>query len=126
MFGARKQPPISTLIGEGTVIEGEIRFTEGLRIDGKVLGSVVALGDERTLLVIGERASIAGKVRAGHIIVNGEIRGPGRSSRANCSNFSPRRASKETCATNGSKCTRARRSMANCAPWVPRRNPHCA
>ena len=80
MFGARKQPPISTLIGEGTVIEGEFRFTEGLSIDGKVLGSVVALGDERTLLVIGERASIAGKVRAGHIIVNGEIRGPVESS----------------------------------------------
>ena len=76
MFGAKKQPPIRTLVGEGTVIEGEIRFTEGLRIDGRVLGNVIALGDERNLLVIGEKASIVGKVRAGHVIVNGEIRGP--------------------------------------------------
>ena len=76
MFGMRKQPPIRTLVGEGTVIEGEIRFTEGLRIDGRVLGNVIALGDERNLLVIGDKASIAGKVKAGHVIVNGEIRGP--------------------------------------------------
>lgn len=76
MFGSKKQPPIRTLVGEGAVIEGEIRFTEGLRIDGRVLGNVVALGDEPTLLVVGERASIAGKVKAGHVIVNGEVRGP--------------------------------------------------
>ena len=63
-------------MGEGTVIEGEIRFTEGLRIDGKVLGNVIALGDDPTLLVVGDKASISGKVRAGHVIVNGEVRGP--------------------------------------------------
>eukprot|EP01031_Cornospumella_fuschlensis_P015319 gene15318-18721_t len=68
MFGMRKQPPIRTLVGEGTVIEGEIRFSEGLRIDGRVLGNVLALGDERNLLVIGEKASIAGRVKAGHVI----------------------------------------------------------
>lgn len=76
MFGMRRQPPIRTLVGEGTVIEGEIRFTEGLRIDGRVLGNVLALGSERNLLVIGEKASIAGRVKAGHVIVNGEVRGP--------------------------------------------------
>lgn len=76
MFGSRKQPPIRTLVGEGTVIEGEIRFSEGLRIDGKVLGNVIAVGDERNVLVIGEKASIAGRVKAGHVIVNGEVRGP--------------------------------------------------
>lgn len=76
MFGIRKQPPIRTLVGEGTVIEGEVRFTDGLRIDGKVIGSVVAAGGERNILVIGEKASITGRVQAGHVIVNGEIRGP--------------------------------------------------
>ena len=34
MFGKKKQPPIRTLIGEGTVITGELRFADGLRIDG--------------------------------------------------------------------------------------------
>jgi hypothetical protein len=36
MFGWKKTPPIRTLIGEGTVITGEIRFTDGLRIDGEL------------------------------------------------------------------------------------------
>ncbi|WP_326405759.1 polymer-forming cytoskeletal protein [Methylibium sp.] len=71
-----KQPPIRTLVGEGTVIEGEIRFSDGLRIDGRVVGNVVAVGEGRNLLVVGEKASIVGRVRAGHVIVNGEVRGP--------------------------------------------------
>lgn len=75
MFG-NKQPPIRTLVGEGTVIEGEIRFGEGLRIDGRVIGNVLAVGEGRNLLVVGEKACIVGRVRAGHVIVNGEIRGP--------------------------------------------------
>lgn len=76
MFGMNKQPPIRTLVGEGTVIEGEIRFSEGLRIDGRVVGNVVAVGEGRNLLVIGEKASIVGRVRAGHVIVNGSVNGP--------------------------------------------------
>ena len=76
MFGMNKQPPIRTLVGEGTVIEGEIRFSEGLRIDGRVVGNVLAIGDGANLLVIGDKASIVGRVRGGHVIVNGEIRGP--------------------------------------------------
>ena len=31
-LGKKARPPIRTLIGEGTVLCGEIRFTEGLRI----------------------------------------------------------------------------------------------
>jgi cytoskeletal protein CcmA (bactofilin family) len=80
MFGMRKQPAIRTLVGEGTVIEGEIRFTDGLRIDGRVMGNVIALGDEPNLLVIGEKASVAGRVKAGHVVINGEVHGPLESS----------------------------------------------
>ena len=46
MFGKQKQPPIRTLIGEGTVVKGELRFNDGLRIDGEVHGDVVAAGGE--------------------------------------------------------------------------------
>ena len=42
MFGNRAQPPIKSLIAEGIIIDGNIRFTEGLRIDGRVTGSVTA------------------------------------------------------------------------------------
>ena len=80
MFGKKKQPPIRTLIGEGTLIHGEVRFTEGLRIDGEVLGDVIASGDASSILVISEKARVTGKVSGGHVIINGSVNGPVRSS----------------------------------------------
>lgn len=76
MFSKKKQPPIRTLIGEGTVIRGEVRFTEGLRIDGEVIGDIFGTGEAPSILVISEKARVTGRVRAGHVIVNGEINGP--------------------------------------------------
>ena len=72
----RKQPPIRTLIGEGTVITGELRFTEGLRIDGEVKGDVLAGGEGPSILVISEKARVQGTVRATHVIINGSVCGP--------------------------------------------------
>ena len=80
MFGKKKQPPIRTLVGEGTVIHGELRFAEGLRIDGQVIGDVVAIGDGPSILVISEKASVTGKVSGGHLIINGRVNGPVHSS----------------------------------------------
>jgi cytoskeletal protein CcmA (bactofilin family) len=80
MFGKKKQPPIRTLIGEGTVITGELRFADGLRIDGEVVGDVVAAGEGYSILVISENARVTGKVDAGHVIVNGTVIGPIHSS----------------------------------------------
>lgn len=79
MFGKKKQPPIRTLIGEGTVVHGELRFSEGLRIDGEVLGDVTASGDGPSILVISEKARVTGKVSGGHVIINGSVAGPVRS-----------------------------------------------
>ena len=76
MFGRQKQPPIRSLVGEGTVIIGELRFTDGLRIDGEVQGDVVAVGDGNNILVISEKARVKGKVRGGHVIINGFVQGP--------------------------------------------------
>jgi len=74
-FGKRKQPPICSLIGEGTAVHGEVRFSQGLRIDGEVIGDVVATGEE-SMLVISEKARVQGKVKAGHVIINGTVIGP--------------------------------------------------
>ena len=72
----KKPPPIRSLIGEGTVVEGNITFTEGLRIDGEVFGDVAAAGDGRSMLVISDNARVHGRVAASHVIINGEVRGP--------------------------------------------------
>lgn len=76
MFGKKQQAPIRTLIGEGTVIRGELQFSDGLRIDGQVIGDVVATGAGRNILVISEKARVEGSVVAGHVIVNGCVVGP--------------------------------------------------
>jgi cytoskeletal protein CcmA (bactofilin family) len=76
MFGQKKQPQIRTLIGESTVIRGELRFSDGLRIDGEVEGDVVCAGERPSILVISEKARVRGKVKAGHVIINGTVEGP--------------------------------------------------
>lgn len=74
-FKRKKQPPIRSLIGEGMVLHGNVDFNEGLRIDGEVQGDVKA-DSPHSILVISENARVHGKVRAGHVIINGEVRGP--------------------------------------------------
>ena len=76
MFGKKVQPPIKSLIAQGSRIEGNLKFTEGLRIDGEVVGDVCALTSEPSMLVISESASIVGEVFADHIIINGSVKGP--------------------------------------------------
>lgn len=76
MFGWKKPPLIRTLVGEGTVVQGEIRFADALRIDGEVVGNIMASGDGRSMLIISEKAKVTGKVVAGHVVINGEVNGP--------------------------------------------------
>jgi cytoskeletal protein CcmA (bactofilin family) len=76
MFGSKKQPAIRSLIGEGTRIEGTLRFKDGLRIDGEVQGDVVADAGGGSILVISEKATVTGTVKAAHVIINGSVIGP--------------------------------------------------
>ncbi|MES2938266.1 MAG: polymer-forming cytoskeletal protein [Pseudomonadota bacterium] len=76
MFGKKAQPPIKSLIAHGTRIEGHIKFSEGLRIDGEVFGDIRSSSEQSTMLVISEAATVQGEVVADHVIVNGTVRGP--------------------------------------------------
>jgi cytoskeletal protein CcmA (bactofilin family) len=76
MFGKKAQPPIKSLIAQGSRIEGNLKFTEGLRIDGEIVGDTSATTDEPSILVISEQAVVQGEVRADHVIINGTVRGP--------------------------------------------------
>lgn len=76
MFGKKKQPPIKSLIAQGTTIKGNLKFTEGLRIDGAVIGSIHAVEASASILVISESATVTGAIHADHVIVNGRVIGP--------------------------------------------------
>jgi cytoskeletal protein CcmA (bactofilin family) len=76
MFGKKAQPPIKSLIAQGSRIEGSLKFTDGLRIDGEVAGDVRANAEHPSILVISEAAMVQGEIHADHVIINGTVRGP--------------------------------------------------
>ena len=76
MFNKNKQPPIKSLIAEGTEIQGNLSFSDGLRVDGSIVGDVLAAEAVASILVISDSASITGAITADHIIINGTVKGP--------------------------------------------------
>lgn len=76
MFNKQKQPPIKSLIAQGCLIDGNFSFTDGLRVDGELTGSITSVSGHPSILVISESAVVTGAVHADHIIVNGQVRGP--------------------------------------------------
>lgn len=72
---SKPQGRIETLIGAGTVIEGDVNFSGGMRIDGQVNGNVIAAPGKPSILVLSELGSVQGEVNVTHLVVNGSIAG---------------------------------------------------
>lgn len=78
LFNRKHSKPnnrIDTLIGAGTVIDGNIHFCGGMRIDGQVNGDVIAAAGKPSTLVLSEQGSVQGAVSVTHLVVNGVISG---------------------------------------------------
>lgn len=78
MLGQRKKiksPRIDSLIGQQTVLSGDVRFSGGLHVDGAVKGNVTADDDSRSVLTLSEHGTIEGEVRVPNIILNGAVVG---------------------------------------------------
>jgi len=76
MFGKKDPTNIKTLIAQGTHINGDLKFEDGLRVDGEVHGVIHANSEGGTLLVISEGAVADGGLKADHVIINGTVKGP--------------------------------------------------
>ena len=79
MFGNKPTKPqnrIDSLVGAGTVVEGNIAFSGGLRVDGRVRGNVLTADDQPSTLVLSEKAQIEGEIRVSHAVINGTVVGP--------------------------------------------------
>jgi cytoskeletal protein CcmA (bactofilin family) len=66
---------IDTLIGQKTVFKGDVEFSGGLRVDGKVNGSIIARDENNSTLVLSEMSEVEGNISVPHVIVNGTVRG---------------------------------------------------
>jgi len=84
MFAKRKNPSaikmtqLSSLIAEGVEITGDVVFTGGMRIDGRVNGNVIGRsldGKAPALLVLSDKGRIEGSVRCGDAVINGAVVG---------------------------------------------------
>lgn len=72
MLNSKKnEKVIDTIIGKDTVIEGNIKLTTSLRIDGKVHGDIECSGD----VFIGKDGFSEPSIKAKNVIVAGEAKG---------------------------------------------------
>lgn len=73
--GATATVGVDTLIGRQTEILGDVRFTGGLHVDGKIKGKVIASSDKASALSVSEHGAIEGDVRVPNVVLNGTVVG---------------------------------------------------
>ena len=67
---------IDTLLGPNTEIHGDVNFSGGLRVDGKLVGNVSAKdASNNSLLTISEQGEVSGNVTVPHVVINGIVNG---------------------------------------------------
>ena len=67
---------IDTLIGPNTEVTGDIAFSGGLRVDGKLTGNISAQdSSNKSLLTVSEQGEVSGNVKVPHVVINGLING---------------------------------------------------
>ena len=70
-----KASKIETLIGNSIEVRGDLIFTGGLHVDGKIVGNVIAEDGSDSMLVLSDHGSIEGEVRVPYVVLNGEVIG---------------------------------------------------
>jgi cytoskeletal protein CcmA (bactofilin family) len=77
MFGRRKQTSnrIDTLLGKTANLNGDLEFSGGLHLDGRVVGNVRSSADDGGALSVSESGLIEGRVEVTSIVMNGTVNG---------------------------------------------------
>lgn len=66
---------IDTLIGTGSILQGDLEFTGGLRVDGHIKGHVSAQDTNNGTLVLSESGIVEGDINVPHVVINGTVKG---------------------------------------------------
>ena len=77
MFGRRKQTStrIDTLLGRTANLNGDLEFSGGLHLDGRVNGNVRSNAEDGGALSVSESGVIEGRVEVTNIVMNGTVNG---------------------------------------------------
>jgi cytoskeletal protein CcmA (bactofilin family) len=68
-------PPIATVVGADTRINGDVSFASGMHVDGIVKGNVTGLPDTNSTLVVSQGGRVEGDVRVDNLVLDGVIIG---------------------------------------------------
>lgn len=71
---AKPVDTIDTLIGQKALFKGDLEFSGGLRIDGRIKGNITAR-DESSTLVLSELSQVEGNILVPYVVVNGAVKG---------------------------------------------------
>jgi cytoskeletal protein CcmA (bactofilin family) len=63
--------PLNTIIGPGTVIDGDLRVSGFVRVDGDITSNIEATGT----VIVNEKARVTGNIRAKSALVGGTVKG---------------------------------------------------
>lgn len=66
---------LESLVAGSMAITGDVVFSSGLRVDGRINGNVTSEDGAHGLLVLSENGSIKGSVRTWDAVINGTITG---------------------------------------------------
>ena len=66
---------VDTLIGPQMTIRGDLQFSGGLYVEGRIVGTVVAEASKPAMLTLAENGSIEGEIRAPVVVINGRLDG---------------------------------------------------
>ena len=70
-----KAPKVSTVIGQGTAINGDVGFSGGLHLDGTIEGKVSGEAETQSTLTVSEQGQVKGDVYVDNLILNGAVVG---------------------------------------------------
>ena len=70
-----REGQVDTMIGPQVVIHGDLHFSGGLYIEGRIVGKLVAQDGQPASLTLAENGSIEGEVRAPVVVINGQLVG---------------------------------------------------
>ncbi|WP_293370468.1 polymer-forming cytoskeletal protein [Nevskia sp.] len=75
--GGKSGSSVDTLIGRQTEILGDVRFSGGLHLDGRIKGTVSMAGGQAAsaTLSISETGTVEGDIRVPNVILNGTVIG---------------------------------------------------
>ncbi len=75
MFKREKNNEIETLIGKSVRVHGDVEFSGGLHVDGRITGSVRATDGAPAAISVSEHGIIEGSVAAPSVVLNGRVNG---------------------------------------------------